>query len=195
MATDTFQGRAFSAAVAEEQAAKAAPAYGLAQVYEAHGAYVFRCLRSLGVRDDVLDDAVQDVFIVVQDKLSAFDGRAQLRTWLYAIVLRVARRYRERAAHDASRFVVSEPPCSARAEDELEHNEQLALARRALATLDDAKREVFVLALVEQMSAPEIAALLNVPVNTIYSRLRAARAAFSEQVARMQSRKKPRRCP
>jgi RNA polymerase sigma-70 factor (ECF subfamily) len=192
MATDTLQGRAFSAAVAETAPSPAA--YRLAQVYEAHGDYVFRCLRSLGVRDDLIEDALQDVFMVVQDKLSAFDGQAKLRTWLYAIVLRVARRYRERAAHERSRFVASEPPSSARPEDELEHNEQLALARRALAALDDAKREVFVLAMVEQMSAPEIAAVLEIPLNTVYSRLRAARAAFAEQVARMQN-KKPERCP
>jgi RNA polymerase sigma-70 factor, ECF subfamily len=194
MATDTLHGRVFSAAAA--QAAPTSPTYNLAQVYEAHGDYVFRCLRSLGVRDDVLDDAFQDVFMVVQGKLPAFDGRAKLSTWLYAIVLRVARRYRERAAHEASRFVASEPPSPTRPEDELEHNEQLALARRALDALDDTKREVFVLAMVEQMSAPEIAAVMDVPVNTIYSRLRAARAAFSDQVTRMQSsKKKPRRSP
>ena len=193
MATDTLHGRAFSAAVAEPAPCPAA--WNLAQVYEAHGAYVFRCLRSLGVLDDVLDDALQDVFLVVQDKLPAFDGQAKLRTWLYAIVLRVARRYRERAAHDRSRFVAAEPPSPLRPEDDLEHNEQLALARRALAALDDAKREVFVLAMVEQMSAPEIAAVLEIPVNTIYSRLRAARAAFSEQVARIQNSRKSGRCP
>jgi len=192
MATSTLQSGAFPAELAARVEPPTLPT--MAEVYEAHFDYVFRCLRGLGVRPDMLDDALQDVFLVVQDKLSAFDGRAKLRTWLYAIVLRVARRYRERSAVDASRFVASEPPSTARPEDDLEHGEQLALARRALDALDPDKRELFVLAAIEQMSAPEIASVLQVPVNTVYSRLRAARAAFSEQVARLQ-RGKSRRYP
>ena len=187
MGADTLS-RAFEAPAAEAPSAceprVVPPDIGV--VYEAHFAYVFRCLRGLGVRDAALDDAVQDVFLVVQDKLARFDGGAQLRTWLYAIVLRIARRYRERAAIEARKFVASEPASDASFEAEIERGERLQLAQRALAALDDDKREVFVLAQVEQMSAPEIAEILSVPVNTVYSRLRAARAAFSAHVARMQ---------
>src|SRR6187397_541112 len=76
------------------------PVLDLATVYEAHFRYVWRCLRSLGVRDSQLEDALQDVFIVVQRRLPEFDGRAELGTWLYAIALRVARKYRERARRE-----------------------------------------------------------------------------------------------
>src|SRR6187402_2587413 len=69
----------------------------LGAVYEAHFRYVWRCLRSLGVHDAQLDDAVQDVFVVVQRRLGEFDGNAALRTWLYAIALRIARKYRDSA--------------------------------------------------------------------------------------------------
>jgi RNA polymerase sigma-70 factor (ECF subfamily) len=182
MSVDTLQSRALLPAVARELPA-AAPE--IAEVYEAHFGYTVRCLRGLGVRHDFIDDAVQDVFLVVQDKLAAFDGKAQLRTWIYAILLRVARRYRVRAAREAERFVAVEPASDVRLEHELEQAERLALAQRALAALDDDKREVFVLAQVEQMSAPEIAEILGLPVNTVYSRVRAARLAFSSQVARL----------
>jgi RNA polymerase sigma-70 factor, ECF subfamily len=188
MGADTLS-RAFEAPAAEAPAAACEPRVvppDIAAVYEAHFAYVYRCLRGLGVRDAALDDALQDVFLVVQDKLARFDGSAQLRTWLYAIVLRVARRYRERAAIEASKFVASEPASDETLEAELERGERLQLAQRALSALDDDKREVFVLAQVEQMSAPEIAEILGVPVNTVYSRLRAARGAFSAHVARLQ---------
>ena len=57
----------------------ATPTPDLAAVYEAHFRYVWRCLRSLGVHDAQLDDALQDVFVVVQKKLAGFDGRAELR--------------------------------------------------------------------------------------------------------------------
>jgi RNA polymerase sigma-70 factor (ECF subfamily) len=189
MAADTLS-RAFEAPAAEAPAAAREPRVvppDIAAVYEAHFAYAHRCLRGLGVSDAALDDAVQDVFMVVQDKLERFDGGAQLRTWLYAIVLRVARRYRERAAIDARKFVAREPASDHKTlEAELEQGERLQLARRALSALDDDKREVFVLAQVEQMSAPEIAEILGVPVNTVYSRLRAARGAFNAHVARLQ---------
>jgi RNA polymerase sigma-70 factor (ECF subfamily) len=69
----------------------------------------------------------------------------------------------------------------------------LALAQRALDALDADKREVFVLAEVEQMSAPEIAEVLGIPVNTVYSRLRAARQAFNFRLARRAAT--PRRSP
>jgi len=60
----------------------AVPNPDLAAVYEAHFRYVWRCLRSLGVHDAHLDDAMQDVFVVVQRRLPEFDGGVQLRTWL-----------------------------------------------------------------------------------------------------------------
>jgi RNA polymerase sigma-70 factor (ECF subfamily) len=47
---------------------------------------------------------------------------------------------------------------------------------------------VFVLAELEQMSAPEIATLLGVPLNTVYSRLRLARLEFSKAVMRHHAR-------
>jgi RNA polymerase sigma-70 factor (ECF subfamily) len=184
MGADTLQGHVLIPAAAARERPAAAPT--IAEVYEAHFGYTVRCLRSLGVRPDFIDDAVQDVFVVVQDKLAAFDGRAQLRTWIYAIVLRVARRYRARSAHEAATLVVCEPPCDARIERQLEQHERLALAHRALSALDDDKREIFVLAQVEQMSAPEIAEVTGLPVNTVYSRVRAARLAFSAQVARLE---------
>jgi RNA polymerase sigma-70 factor (ECF subfamily) len=81
---------------ADECAPSAAPA-DLSAVYEAHFRYVWRCLRSLGVHDAHLDDALQDVFIVAARKLADFDGGAELRTWLYAIALRIARKHRARA--------------------------------------------------------------------------------------------------
>ncbi len=197
--TDTLPHRVIGA-MAKPEGRLSVPT--LEQVYEAHFKYVWRCTRSLGVHDAVLDDAVQEVFLVVQRKLDSFDGGCEVRTWLYAIVLRVARRYRSRSALEARRFLshddASEPSHSgiktlgslrASAGDlrqEVEKNERLALAQRALAALDDSKREVFVLACIEGMSAPEIAQVIAVPINTVYSRLRAARQAFGQAVSELQ---------
>ncbi len=158
----------------------------LAAVYDTHVDYVVRCLRSLGLSDAALDDAVQDVFLVVNDKLADFDGAAQLRTWLYAIVIRVARRQRARFARAAAREVEAESTLTWDGlEHELEARRQVELARAALAALDEEKREVFVLIEIEQMSAPEVAEITGLRLNTVYSRLRAARAAFEHEVDKL----------
>lgn len=178
----------------EAMAEREVPVLDVGAVYEAHFRYVWRCLRSLGVRESSLEDALHDVFIVVQRRLQEFDGRAELRTWLYAIALRVARKYRERARREptsleAAREETPELPASPELNaDFVLERERLAWARRALSSLDDDKREVFVLARIEQMSAPEIACVLGVPLNTVYSRLRAARIAFDAEISRLRER-------
>jgi len=157
------------------------------EVYEREASYVFRCLRSLGIREAHVEDAVQDVFLVVHDKLASFDGQARLRTWLYAIVIRVARRYRERQAREA-RDEADEPVAQASAERALLSREKLELARAALSALSDPKREVFVLSEIEQLSAPEIASITLTPLNTVYARLRAARSEFERRVELLEKR-------
>jgi RNA polymerase sigma-70 factor, ECF subfamily len=163
----------------------------LAAVYEAHFRYVWRCLRSLGVHDAYLEDALQDVFMVVQQKLALFDGKAQLRTWLYAIALRIARKYRERRRREPesleARDSRPEPVLASTGEGAALQSERLELARAALDALSEEQREVFVLARVEQMSAPEIAEVVGIPLNTVYSRLRSGRLAFEAEVARRKS--------
>jgi RNA polymerase sigma-70 factor (ECF subfamily) len=72
-------------------------------------------------------------------------------------------------------------------------NDQLGLLAKALAELDEAKREVFVLAELEEMPVPEIARALEIPLNTAYSRLRAAREAFEQALARAAARERTRR--
>lgn len=190
--------------LAQTPPAHAVPAtesLSIEQVYEAHFQYVWRCLRGLGVSEHALDDAAHDVFLVVQRKLPSFDGSgALLTTWLYEIALRVGRRYRAQTAKDISRRVslaparldeVEDPaldaPSGSDASCELEQAERLALARRALDALDADKREAFVLGCVEQRSAPEIAELTGVPLNTVYSRIRAARRLFAAEIARLEA--------
>jgi RNA polymerase sigma-70 factor (ECF subfamily) len=62
------------------------------------------------------------------------------------------------------------------------------LLHAVLEALDEEQREVFVLAELEQLSAPEIASALEINVNTVYSRLRAARMSFDAALKRLRSR-------
>jgi len=147
-------------------------------VYKEHFPFVWRCLRGLGVADEGLDDAAQDVFIVVHRRFGDFEGRSSVRTWLYGIVRNVAsnaRRSRVRRGRTEAldtELASHAPGPSERAQDA----EAAAFVRRFSASLDAKKRDVFLLALLEEMSMPEVADALAIPLNTAYSRLRLVRA-------------------
>ena len=157
-------------------------------VYAEHFRALWRTLRRLGVEPAQLDDAVQDVFLVVHRRLPEFDGRS-LRGWLYAIAVRVASDHRRGAAHrrtvPLSEALVDPAPDPARTN---ELAESVRLLHELLAELDERQRTVFVLGELEELSAPEIAEALGENLNTVYSRLRAARARFEASLRRHRER-------
>ena len=170
--------------VAEET--RALPSFEL--VYARYFRGIWRTLRRLGVTAAQLDDATQDVFIVTYRRLADFDGRS-LRGWLYAIALRVASDYRRGAARRQAlplpESLPTPTPDPARAS---ELNESVRVLHLLLGELDEAKRAVFVLGELEELSAPEIAEALGVNLNTIYSRQRAARSEFDAALKRHRAR-------
>jgi RNA polymerase sigma-70 factor, ECF subfamily len=165
-------------------------------VYEQHFDFVWRNVRRLGVPQALVDDAVQEVFLVVHRRLGEFEGRSSVKTWLFAILARVAsdarRAHRRKSPHARSAEAAVEPDTIA-VEGDGPHEraaraEDVTLLHRLLDALDDDKRAVLVLAELEQMTAPEIAESLGVNLNTVYARLRAARREFEQAVARERAR-------
>ena len=162
------------------------------ELYDRYFDFVWRSLRRLGVCATDLDDATQDVYVVVHRRLESFEARSTVKSWLFAIAMRVAKDYRQRAARQRSRHADDSELhllCSQGTPEEskvkLQAAEQVLVL---LGQLDDDKRAVFVLAELEQMPAPEIATALGLPVNTVYSRLRLARATFEDGVKRLQAK-------
>jgi RNA polymerase sigma-70 factor (ECF subfamily) len=161
------------------------------EVYEGHFDFVWRTVRRLGVHERWLDDAVQDVFIVVHRRLGEFEGRSTLKSWLFGIARRVAHDHRRRAGRKERGDSLPDgliDPQAASPADDLQRARALQVLHEILETLDDDKREVFILAELEQMTVPEIAAATDANLNTVYSRLRAARQAFDAAVSRHQAR-------
>ena len=161
----------------------------LAEIHDAHAPFVFRTLQRLGVQESDLDDAVQEVFVVVHRKLDTFRGSATITTWLYGVALRVAYRFRRttrRRRESPDELDQTHVPDSQPGPDsvavEREARRQLA---EVLAGMDPAKRAVLVMFELERLSTAEIAAELGVPPGTVYSRLSAARAQFQRAVARL----------
>ena len=188
-----------SAAARDEERCRTT--FDFASVYDAHFSFVWRSVRRLGVDEAALDDVVQDIFIVVHRRLGEFEARSSLKTWIFGIALRVVRDHRRtlrRKRLDAgARADETDPDTIADAPERGPHEsmakaEAVHLLHQLLDELEDEKREVFVLAELEQLSAPEIAEALELNVNTVYSRLRAARQSFDQAVARHHAREQRR---
>lgn len=156
--------------------------------------FVWRNAIRLGVPRAWIDDVVQDVFVVVHRQLPAFEGRSSLTTWVFTILRRTAKDYRRKAGNNPAVHIAFESTNDL-ANDEISGPHETAARRQAIRTLhdllnqlDDEKREVFLLAELEQWAAPAIAEALSIPVNTVYSRLRLAREQFAAGVARARAK-------
>ena len=162
----------------------------LAEVYETQFDFVWRSARRLGVASLHVDDVVQEVFLVVHRRLAEFEGRSALKTWLFGITRRVVRDHRRSARRKPAEPLGSLEPAdqSGMPDAQLSQRQESRTLHALLDALDEDKREVFVLAELEQMSGPEIAEALDVNINTVYARLRAARSAFEQAVVRHQAR-------
>jgi RNA polymerase sigma-70 factor (ECF subfamily) len=145
--------------------------------YHAHVREVWGLLGRLGVARSNLEDAVQEVFLVLHRRREEFRGDSTLRTWIHGIAVNVARREYERRMRDARSLPSDDPPPTS-ADPELAARDREAIARldRLLAPLSIEQREVFVLAEIADLTAPEIARMVGANLNTVYSRLRLARA-------------------
>lgn len=161
------------------------------ELYQTHFPFVWRSAKRLGVRAESLDDAVQEVFVVVHRRLADFEGRSSLRTWLFGITLRVVRDHRRSARRRDPGCEVD--PDTLRASgggpaESAEKEEAVRLLHALLDELPDDRREIFVMAELEQMTMPEIADALAINLNTAYARLRTARQEFEQALARHRAR-------
>jgi RNA polymerase sigma-70 factor (ECF subfamily) len=170
----------------------------LGDIYAAHFDFVWRSLRRMGVPAASMDDAAQDVFLVVHRKLPGFQRRSSVKTWLFGIVARVAHDHRRSEKRKDDPIRRGESGALDRLPDRAtpgpaeraEQSASIRLLEELLSQLAPEKREVFFLAELEQMTAPEIGEALGIRLTTVYSRLRAARIDFEEALNRRRAREK-----
>ena len=165
------------------------------ELYESTVDFVWRSARRLGVRDDALDDVTQKVFLVAYRQLPAFEARASVKTWLFAILYRTVREHRRllrrKSPHERDGAPLDpDELVDARADTDalMTRAEASRVIDVLLDSLDQDKRVVFVLSELEEMTANEIAEIVGVPPKTVYSRLYAARADFEKAAARFRQR-------
>ncbi len=155
-------------------------------LYERYAQPVFRFLSALGVPPEEREDAAQDVFIAVYRGLKQFRGDAQLSTWIYRIAARHAshlgRRRRMRSFLSLLPWHEAEPEPQ---DDPAEKASDLRLLDRLLDKLSPKKRMVLVLFEIEGLGVNEIAIVMGCPPNTVWSRLRHARAELVKAARRI----------
>ena len=166
-----------------------APAAGLPpplrEVFEEHGPFVCRSLRYLGVREADLDDLLQEVFLVVHQRLSDYKEQGRARAWLYSICTRVAHAQRRKLGRRRETAMAAEGAAAPTQLEQVQNREALELGWKLVQQLPQQQREVFVLYEVEDMPMSEVAQALSCPLQTAYSRLHQARARILAEVQRL----------
>jgi RNA polymerase sigma-70 factor (ECF subfamily) len=135
------------------------------------------------VAPHALDDATQDVFLVLHRRWLDFQHQSSLKTWIYGILLRVASDHKRRARRERARWSPEQSELESPTETPdriLQQREASRLLHVALSQLDDKERQMLVLVDLEEGSVVEAAEALGINLNTAYSRLRRGRQSFEK---------------
>jgi RNA polymerase sigma-70 factor, ECF subfamily len=166
-----------------------------ASIYEREFAYVWHSLRRLGIPRRELFDVTQNVFLVIYNRLSCYDRERPLRPWVFGITFRVAADYMRLARHaremvrDELEVTDSQPM----ADVLIAEKQEQVILREALSALDLERRAVVIAHDFDSVSGTDIAQTLNVPLKTVYYRLRTGREQLVAAVRRIRARKKTHR--
>ena len=155
----------------------------LERMFNAHNAVVWRTLRRRGLEPDTAADATQQTFLVAAERLADINHDSE-RAFLVGTALRVAfswgrKTMRLQLDEDMDRRIGD-------GRDVLDEQTAIQLCDLALSKVDPELAEIFVLFELEDLTSPEIAALLEIPLGTVASRLRRAREQFRIVVSRIE---------
>ena len=144
-------------------------------LFDAEFGFVCRTLRRLGVREADVCDVAQELFVSAHKSYADYDKTRSARAWLFGYARGYASNYRKLGWHQGRELDDQLPRSSPRLGDRMDAKARVA---KGLAALDEEKQAVLILHDMEGIAAPEIAATLGVPLNTVYSRIRVARESF-----------------
>lgn len=150
----------------------------LVLIYDRHHDSLARFVARASCQTTDLEDILQEVFLLAAQKAGTFRGEGSCRAWLTGIAAHEVL-HRKRAWSRLRRFLERaqrvEPPAVTTPHEHLDQRDTTHAVRQALARLSDAKRVVLVMNELEEMSCEQIAASLQIPVGTVWTRLHHAR--------------------
>jgi RNA polymerase sigma-70 factor (ECF subfamily) len=166
-----------------------------AECIERHSPEVYRLALRLMKNEAEAEDVVQETFLSAFKGIDQFDGRAELRTWLYRIAHNVALMQLRRAKMDlVSIDEASEPEDGAPVpqvlfdwcclpEPEMDKAEVRLELEQALKAMPEKLRAVFVMRQMEELSTEATAEALSVSEEVVKTRLRRGRLWLRERLA------------
>jgi RNA polymerase sigma-70 factor (ECF subfamily) len=154
----------------------------LQRIFDDNYRLIWRVVRRLGLGGDVVDDVVQQVFLVAAERLDDIEPGSE-RAFVFGTALRTVQSFKRKLGREVPTEGSELISCPLPRPDELADQKR---ARELLDTVLEMMpldlRTVFVLFELEGMTSPEIAALMDIPLGTSASRLRRAREKFHELV-------------
>lgn len=155
------------------------------RIYDSFSAFVYNVALRVTNNSADAEEVTQDVFLKVYRKLEGFQFRSAFKTWLYRITVNTAinyyrrsvRQYQDRVDYDD---VAETLPGQSSAAENAIQNEFETRLNGLLKLLSPEYKACLILREIEGLSYEEIASALNIPVNTVRSRLKRARLALAE---------------
>ncbi len=153
-------------------------------IYKEHAAFITNVVGRIIENHEDTKDVVQEVFIKIFNVLGSFRHQSSLRTWMYRIAVNhaltvVKQRSKERNMHtqwdDNDAF---DSPVYPAEEGLDEHKEKEKMVQALLNVLNPDQRACIVLRSIEGLSYQQISDTLNIPLNTVRTRIKRARLAM-----------------
>jgi RNA polymerase sigma-70 factor (ECF subfamily) len=150
-------------------------AYAFDELFSRYKQPIYGFFRRRVAESAQAEELAQETFLALLRAATRYEPRALFRTYLYGIGFKILRAHRRKAAFRATFFGQqnSAPDPSTR-----DATESGLWVRRAVEKLEPMDREILLFREFEQLSYAEIADLLELPLNTVRSRLFRARAAL-----------------
>jgi RNA polymerase sigma-70 factor (ECF subfamily) len=150
------------------------------EMFRAHGAVVARVVARMGVAPADVEDVVQTTFLDAMRSAGQFRGDCSVRTWLASIAVNHARMLFRGRARAKRSFALVAASAETTVEPSFAHEDQQETARlrAALDRLPELQREALVLCELEELPGKEVAAMLGVPVATIWRRVHDAKVSL-----------------
>jgi len=142
-----------------------------------HNERLYRAARAILGRDGDVEDVMQEAYVQAFAHLDQFRAEARFATWLTRIAVHAAFARKRKAKREVE---VEEPVDVLTPERRTESREITMLLERAIDALPDSFREVLVLRTVEDMTVAETAEVLDIPEDTVKTRLFRARGLLRE---------------
>lgn len=161
-------------------------ASGCLEAYQRELDYLIGSLRRIGVHYPDVEDVLHEVFLVMLRRWEDYDPTRPIRPWLFGIAFRVAsanrrKRTREVLGTDYEAEDLREGP-----DENVSANQERALLLRALAQVPIERRAVLIMHEIDETPMRQIAATLEIPLFTAYSRLRKARRELDGALIRLE---------